>query len=219
MYKCADFGSFRTLTPIHRGFDIGRGRYIDRHYIEEFLQANSADIKGHVLELADNLYTRRFGGTKVLHSDILDVRSDYPAASITADLTHGDEIPSCTFDCILLVQTLNFIYDVRAAIRTVHRILKPGGCVLVTVPGISQIVPTEMEYCGDYWRFTHLSLRTLFEESFPKDHVTVETRGNVLAAISFLHGLAAEELKREELDFHDPEFEVSILLKAFKPSE
>jgi SAM-dependent methyltransferase len=216
-YKLVNFGSLRRVIPIHRGFDIGRGTYVDRYYIEKFLASNSPVIRGRVLELADNDYSLRFGGTKVTHSDILDIRPDYPRATIIADLSKGDAIPSDIFDCVLLVQTLNVIYDVQGAIRTIYRILKPGGCVLVSVPGISQIVPAEMEYCGDYWRFTQLSLERLFEEVFPPENTTVESRGNVLAAIAFLHGLAAEELSNEELDFHDPDFEVSILLKAVKP--
>jgi ubiquinone/menaquinone biosynthesis C-methylase UbiE len=148
---------------------------------------------------------------------VLDVRPDYALATIVADLAVGDDIPSNAFDCVILTQVLNFIYDVKAAIRTVHRILKPGGCVLVSVAGISQMAQNEMEYCGDYWRFTSISLRRLFEEVFPAANVTVEAHGNVLAAISFLHGLAQEELRKDELDYRDPNFEVSVLLKAVKP--
>jgi SAM-dependent methyltransferase len=196
---------------------MGRGAYIDRYYIDRFLQENSACIKGRVLELANNEYTLRFGGKNVTHSDVLDVRADCAPATIVADLTSSEDIPSDAFDCIILTQTLNFIYDVRAAIQTVYRILKPGGCVLVSVSGIAQIAPEEMEYCGDYWRFTRLSLRRLFEEVFPAECVTVESHGNVLAAVAFLHGLAVEELKSEELDYRDPNFEVSVLLKAVKP--
>jgi SAM-dependent methyltransferase len=210
------FGSFRRTTPIHAGFGLGRGTYIDRYYIERFLQENSASIKGRVLELSDNEYTLRFGGKNVTHSDVLDVRAGYAPATIVADLTSSDDIPSDAFDCIILTQTLNFIYDVRAAIQTVYRILRPGGCVLVSVSGIAQIAPDEMEYCGDYWRFTRLSLKRLFEEVFPAECVTVESHGNVLAAVAFLHGLAVEELKSEELDDRDPNFEVSVLLKAVK---
>jgi len=215
-YKCVRFGSFRRTTPIHAGFGLGRGTYIDRYYIERFLQENSASIKGRVLELSDNEYTLRFGGKNVTHSDVLDVRAGYAPATIVADLTSSDDIPSDAFDCIILTQTLNFIYDVRAAIQTVYRILRPGGCVLVSVSGIAQIAPDEMEYCGDYWRFTRLSLKRLFEEVFPAECVTVESHGNVLAAVAFLHGLAVEELKSEELDDRDPNFEVSVLLKAVK---
>jgi SAM-dependent methyltransferase len=218
MYKCVNFGSFRRVIPIHPGFGMGRGTYIDRYYIERFLLENSSNIKGRVLELSDNDYTVRFGGDRVTRSDILDVRPDHSPATIIGDLTSLEEIPSESFDCVVLTQTLNFIYDVRAAIKTVYRILKPGGCVLVSVPGIAPLSPDEMEYCGDYWRFTRLSLKGLFEEVFGKGCVAVESRGNVLAAVAFLHGLAAEELKPEELDSCDPYCEVSVLLKAVKVS-
>ncbi len=216
-YRCVRFGSFRRVTPIHAGFGRGRGLYIDRYYIERFLGQNAESIRGRVLELGDNEYTVRFGGSTVTRSDILDMRPDHPTATIIADLASPDGIPEKAFDCIILTQVLNFIYDPRAAIRNVYRILKPGGCVLVSVAGISQIVSPEMDYCGDYWRFTRLSLRRLIEEVFPSECISVESRGNVLAAVAFLHGLAAEELKSEELDYRDPDFELSILLKAVRP--
>jgi len=219
MYKCTRFGSFRRVTPIHAGFGMGRGTYIDRYYIDRFLEENSSNIKGRVLELSDNEYTVRFGGDRVTRSDILDVRPDHSEATIIGDLTSADGIPSDSFDCIILTQTLNFIYDVHSAIQTVYRILKPGGCVLVSVPGIAPLSPDEMEYCGDYWRFTRLSLKGLFEEEFGKGRVEVESRGNVLAAVAFLHGLAVEELKQEELDYRDPFYEVSVLLKAVKAAK
>jgi len=38
----------------------------------------------------------------------------------------------------VFTQTLHLIYDVRSAIRTLHRVLKPGGVLLATFPGISQ---------------------------------------------------------------------------------
>jgi SAM-dependent methyltransferase len=216
MYKCVRFGNFRRVTPIHAGFGMGRGTYIDRYYVDKFLERNSASIKGRVLELSDNDYTLRYGGAQVTHSDILDVRPDHAAATIIADLTASEDIPSESFDCVILTQVLNFIYDVHAAVQTVHRILKPGGCVLVSVPGIAPLSPDEMEYCGDYWRFTRLSLKRLFEDVFQGGCVSVEAHGNVLAAVAFLHGLAVEELKPEELDYCDPFYEVSVLLKAVK---
>ena len=216
-YKMVRWGSLRRVTPIHSGWGIGRGTYIDRYYIERYLEQNAACIRGRVLEVTQNEYTIRFGGDKVTQSDVLDIRPDHPPATIVADLTNGDNIPSDAFDCVILTQVLNFIYDVKPSIRTIYRILKPGGCVLVSVAGISQMSHEEMEYCGDYWRFTSISLRRLFEEVFPAAKVTVEAHGNVLTATSFLHGLALEELRKDELDYRDPNFEVSILLKAVKP--
>jgi SAM-dependent methyltransferase len=114
---------------------------------------------------------------------------------------------------------LQFIYDVRAAIRHLHRILKPSGVLLATFPGISQISRYDMDRWGDYWRFTTLSARRLLEEVFPPGNVTVRAYGNVLAAVAFLHGLSAEELRREELDYHDPDYELIITVRAVKPRE
>lgn len=76
-----------------------------------------------------------------------------------------------------------------------------------------------MAYCGDFWRFTHLSLRRLFEEFFPSECITVETSGNVFAATAFLHGISVEELPAEMLDHNDPVYQVSVLLRAVKPLE
>jgi hypothetical protein len=216
-FRCVDFGSFRRTKPIHSGFSMGRGTYIDRYYIERFLRENSGSIKGCVMELADNEYTVNFGGVDVTQSEVLDIRPNHRTATIIADLSTGIGIQSNAYDCVILTQTLNFIYDVRGAVHTLHRILKPGGTALVSVSGISQISQDEMAYCGDYWRFTSLSLARLFHEVFPTDCVSVESRGNVLSAMAFLHGLAAEELTTQELDQRDLNYQVTVLLKAVKP--
>jgi len=44
----------------------------------------------------------------------------------------------------------------------------------------------------------------------------VETFGNVVSTIASLHGLAAAELRPEELDHHDPEYQLSIGVRAVK---
>jgi hypothetical protein len=75
-----------------------------------------------------------------------------------------------------------------------------------------------MDRWGDYWRFTSLSAKRLFEEVFPATNVVIETYGNVLTAIALLHGLAAAELKPRELDYRDPDYEVIIAVRAVKPS-
>jgi glycosyltransferase involved in cell wall biosynthesis len=210
------FGSLRRLTPISRAFGFDRGLPIDRYYIERFLSVHAGDIRGNVLEIGDDIYTRRFGGDRVTKSDVLHVSEGNPEATIVGDLTSAEHIPSDSFDCVILTQTLHLIYDVRAALKTLYRILKPGGVVLATFPGISQI---SKDCWREYWcwGFTHLSARRLFEEIFPAANVCVEVSGNVLAAIAFLHGLAAEELREEELEYRDSNYEVSIMVRAVKP--
>ena len=55
-------------------------------------------------------------------------------------------------------------------------------------------------------------------EIFSPQNVHITVYGNVLAGIAALHGLAAEELDREALDYSDPLYEVLIALKAVKTS-
>jgi SAM-dependent methyltransferase len=210
------FGSLRRVAPISRAFGFDRGLPVDRYYIERFLSAHAADIQGDVLEIGDNTYTRRFGAERVTKSDVLHVSEGNPEATIVGDLTCAEHISPDSFDCVILTQTLHLIYDVRAALKTLFRILKPGVVLLATFPGISQI-SNDCWRESWYWAFTHLSARRLFEEIFPSANVRVEVAGNVLAAIAFLHGLAAEELRQEELDYQDSHYEVSVLVRAVKP--
>ena len=208
-------GSLRRTTPISRAYGYDRGRPVDRYYIENFLSRCSEDISGRVLEVGDDTYTRQFGGSRVTCSDVLHVHEGNPRATIIADLTCADHIPSATFDCIILTQTLQLIFDVRSAIRTLHRILKPGGVLLATFPGISQITDGEWRDSW-YWNFTSQSARWLFGESFPAGDLTVDTHGNVLAATALLQGMAAEELRHQELDYRDRDYEVLITVRAVK---
>ena len=210
------FGDLRRLAPISRKFGLDRGGPIDRYYIETFLARHAGDVGGRVLEIKDSSYTNRYGNGRVVFSDVLDIAEENQRASIVADLTRADHVPSDAFDCIICTQTLHFIYDVRAAVRTLHRILKPGGTLLATFPGISQ---TGCERLGEQylWTFTKLSARQLFEEAFPAQNIVVEAHGNVLAATGFLQGLSAKELRKEELEHDDPDYELLIALRAVKP--
>jgi glycosyltransferase involved in cell wall biosynthesis len=208
-------GDLRRLTPLSREFGYERGRPIDRYYIEAFLARQASDIRGRVLEIGDDSYTRQFGGERVVKRDILHAFAGNPLATIVADLTHADHIPSNSFDCIILTQTLHLLYDIRSAIQTIYRILKPGGVLLATVPGISQISIDEWAESW-YWSFTVLSIQRLFEEVFAKEQIEVQPHGNVLAATAFLNGLATEELRQEELDYDDPHYQLLITIRAVK---
>jgi len=212
-----NFGSLRKLRPIAPDFGWKWGKCIDRYYIDAFLNQYMSDIHGRVLEIQENGYTRRFGGARVRQSDVLHFVPGNANATIVADLTRADHVPSDTFDCIILTQTLQFIYDLRAALQTLYRILKPGGVLLATSHGISQIARYDMDNWGEYWRLTSLSARKIFTEVFPEECVTVHAYGNVLAAVAFLHGLTAEEVRRDELDYQDRDYEVLLGIRAVKP--
>lgn len=210
------FGNLRRVTPLSQHFGYERGLPIDRYYIENFLAVQANDIRGRVLEIGDNSYTRKFGGDRVTKSDVLHVVEGNPDATIVGDLSNADHIPSNTFDCLVLTQTLHLIYNVQDALKTIYRILKPGGVALITFPGISQVAVDEWKDYW-YWGFTILSAQRLFEEVFPKHNVQVEHYGNVLAATALLQGIATEELQKEELDYQDRSYQVLLTVRAAKP--
>jgi SAM-dependent methyltransferase len=211
-----DLGDLRRVTPIDSGFGLGRGKPVDRHYIEEFLQRNAADIRGRVLEVADDAYTRCFGGARVTRRDILHVDASNPRATLVADLADADDLPGESFDCFICTQTLTCIYEVQRAVATIRRILRPGGVLLATVPGISQMSPYDRDRWGEYWRFTEQSLGRLLGETFGAENVHVESYGNVLASTAFLQGLCAADLRRDELDHHDQRYPMLVAGRALK---
>jgi hypothetical protein len=215
-------GTLWRTTPLSRKFGIDRGTPIDRYYIEKFLLRNRADIRGHVLEIAENTYTQKFGGDQVTASDVLHTVAGAKGATIIGDLSTGEGIPDNTFDCMIITQTYQFIYDMQAAVWNTYQSLKPGGIVLATFSGISQISRYDMDRWGEYWRVTTRAVQKLFEEEFyfiddvPLRDIQVESYGNVLSAISLLHGLAAEELTPEELDYIDPDYQVVVTVRGVK---
>jgi SAM-dependent methyltransferase len=216
--KVNDFSKLRRLQPYRSGFGMAWGQCIDRHYIEGFLNDRKGDIQGCVLEVDNPLYTLEYGGSRVSRCDVIDLDEKNPRATIIADLTYCDGIADNTYDCVVLPQTLLLIYDFDSVIRNIHRILKPGGVVLATVPGIAQLCPTDMigGASAEYWRFTRHSVQRMFSKYFGEADTQVKSYGNVLTAVAFLHGLVVAELTREELDYVDPDYEVTIAVRARK---
>ncbi len=211
-----DLGDLGRLTPISDQWGFDRGTPIDRHYILAFLSANVEDVRGDVLEVDAPTYTRRFGGGRVRRSEVLHLEDERPGVTMIADLTRPEDFEPAQFDCVILTQTLQFIPRPEAAIRTVHRILRPGGVVLATFPGITRISREDMERWGCHFNFTSLSAARLFGDVFGPDGVTVEAAGNVLAAAAFLYGLAAEDLALDDLSHRDPDYEVLLCVRAVR---
>ena len=137
-------------------------------------------------------------------------------ATIVGDLSAPGVLPPDSFDCIVLTQTLHLIYDVRGAAAALHDALRPGGVLLLTVPGISQI--DRHEWAGSwYWALTPLAASRLFAEVFGARAVRVEGHGNVFAATAFLQGVALEEVPRAKLAVQDPAYPVVVTVRARKP--
>lgn len=215
-----DFGSLRRLDPVSPIFGIDRDLIsVERWYIESFLDRHRGDVRGRVLEMGDPAYTLKFGDGRVTRSDVLNYVEGNPKATIVGDLTDAPQIPDNTFDCIIITQTLQMIYEVHKAVATLHRILKPGGVVLATSHGITKVARREgVDDWGEYWNFTTQGSRRMFGDVFGRENVEVTSCGNILTTIASLHGLAASEVERGELDYHDPDFELLVMVRAVKPA-
>jgi SAM-dependent methyltransferase len=191
-----NFGDLNRVTPFSTQFGYDRGGPVDRYYIENFLEKNKADISGDVLEIGDNEYTLRFGGSGVSKSHVLHVDEKNPVATYVGDLSNAPDLPDNKFDCIVLTQTLHLIYHYKNAIETCYRILKPGGVLLLTVPGISNIDHNEW---GDswLWSFTGTVIKKILEEVFPYMEM-------YLLQLLFCMGWVCLKLKRENWTFAIP---------------
>jgi peptidoglycan/xylan/chitin deacetylase (PgdA/CDA1 family) len=203
----------RRPSPLSLDWGYDRGGPLDRIYIEQFIETNAGDIRGAVLEVQEPGYTTRFGGPAVTRSDVLDIDETNAGATILADLRAVAHLPDSLYDCIVLTQTLHVIPEMTEAVAECHRLLRPGGVLLTTLPALSRVC---LEYGrdGDFWRVTPAGARRLFEPVFGVD-VEVTTFGNALAGSAFLHGVGAAEAPRD-LDIADPYNPMLVGVRARK---
>ena len=211
-----DFGDIGS-HPCTDDWGFSRGYPIDRYYVENFIKAHSADITGVALEVGDNCYTTRYGDGRVTESQILDLAKYNEKITLVADLTEGNGIPDNFFDCVILTQVLELIKDVQKAINTVHRILKPGGVALITVPGISQISSEPEEARHWNWSFYPNALRFLLcNAGFKDENIKVESWGNLKTAVGFLAGLSQADLTAEDFLLEDNRYPLIVTARIVK---
>jgi SAM-dependent methyltransferase len=206
---------FESVYPVSDFYGDDRGTPVDRFYIDGFINDNRHRISGHVLEVAEDKYSRQYGNG-IDSIDILHYEEGTPGATLIGDLSRPETLPEDRFDCFICTQTIHVIYNYQDAIRGARRLLKPGGILLCTLSGIAQISRFDMDRWGDYWRFTTLSAQRSFGEIFGAPNVTVDYGGNCYAAINFLRGIALEELDRHKLGVKDPNYPILITIIATK---
>ena len=212
-----DLGDLATHTPISSSWGFDRGLPIDRYYIETFLDAHRIDFRGDVVEIGDCTYSTRFGSEAIRSVDILDVDPNNPKATLTADLASAPNLSDSSFDLVLCTQTLQFVSDPQAAVETIHRILRPSGVALVTVPTISPLADPEKLNKLNRWRFTDAGIEMLFAPTFGRANCTVQAFGNLLSAVAFLHGLAMEDMAKADLDLYQQRYQMLVTVRAAKP--
>lgn len=205
------WGVLATRNPFSCHFGLDRGAPIDRIFIDTFLGQHRTLIRGRVLEVGDDRYSRRYGNGAVT---VVDIHPDASAASIVADLARPGSLLRARFNCAIVTQSLQYVEDMQAAAANLHDCLAPGGTLLVTAPGITCIDPGDGRAC-DRWRFTPQGLSNLLASAFGPDGVTTTSHGDLHTATAFLYGLA-EDIGLCEGDGRTGDFPVVVCCLAVR---
>jgi len=207
------WGNLRRLRPFSDTFGFDRGTPVDRYYLHRFLEAHRDLIRGDVLEIQTTGFAARYG--RDLHRvDSVDIAPEF-RPTFVCDLAHsGDVLPSSSYDCFLLPNTLQHLREPEAALSHALRVLKPGGVILASSAGLLPLTGD----VPDYQRLSEAGWSQLAGRVWKGCDVRVESYGNCLVAVAAMLGLTLEELTREELDARDPRYPVLIVVRCRKPA-
>lgn len=80
-----------------------------------------------------------------------------PGCDLVLDVRAMSSITDGAYDCVFCSGVLEHVDDIWAAVAEIHRILRPGGVLLVGVPFAQRLHCTPT----DFWRFTKYGLAYL----------------------------------------------------------
>ncbi len=188
-----------------RGIEYTTGRY----YIRKFLKNYTDQCAGYFLEFGDPYFRDCFTSEKITGYDIMDIVSR-PDITILADIQNCPEIANNTYDVIVCTQVLEHIANPFKAVIELHRILKPGGKLLLSVPAAFpyHAVP------NDYWRYTRDSVHLLLDPLFSK--VILHNYGNQLIVTAAYWYWMVDHLPHQSLDIVNPDCPTIICAYAVK---
>jgi hypothetical protein len=131
------------------------------------------------------------------------------------NLVTGEGVEEEILDCLICTQTIQFIYEIDTAVYNIVKMLKKGGCALITVHGIAQISMYDYNIWGEYWRFTKKTFDELVG-SFDIGGYDIHSYGNVKTATAMLYGVVVEDLEEKDFEYDDEQYPVVLTLKIIK---
>ena len=195
-----------------REFGFDRGKPVDRWYIERFLAQHRADVRGAVLEVAESTYTQWYGDGDVTSSDVLH-HAGNEESTVVGDLTTGAGLPSGPTTASSARRRCPSSTTSTRRSAGIARVLKPGGVVLATVPGMSQVSREDKRDWGDWWRFTSQG-----DANGSSARPTTTSRSRRTATCSRPRRSSTRTRPRssteQELAHRDPEYELLITVRA-----
>lgn len=211
-----DWGDLCRSAPFSDHYGGERGLPVDRVYMIDFLRAHIDAVRGRVLEVESEMWTKGLEPAGVTSVEVIDIDADNPKATIVADLCDPQALDADSFDCVIIMQTIQYLADPAAAFAGIWKALASGGTVLVSSPVISRldfICGPE----GDRCRFTASGLRSLAEATMPGATVTAENFGSLATAIAFLAGIPADDMSSTALSWSDHRLPIVACARIDKP--
>jgi SAM-dependent methyltransferase len=101
-------------------------------------------------------------------------------------------VEAAAFDVAICIQVLEHVDDPAQGVRELHRIVRPGGRVLLSTHGTFVYHPNPV----DRWRWTHEGLERLFAESGDWGSVTVTPGCGTASTLAMLNAIYLEHLLR-----------------------
>jgi SAM-dependent methyltransferase len=149
-------------------------QYAVRKPLVEWLRAQSV-TGGSVLDVGcgDRPYAELFPGATGF-----DVPGN-PHADLHGSL-EAIPVADASFDVVLCLQVLEHVPDPAAAVRELHRVVRPGGRVLLSTHGIYPFHPNP----DDLWRWTHQGLERLFLTNGEWTSVTVRPGAGTVSTVA-----------------------------------
>src|SRR5262249_8222195 len=119
-------------------------------------------LKGSVLDVGcgDKPYASWFnpGVVQYLGLDVVQL----PGVDLVADEAEPWPLPAATTDLVLCSQVLEHVPNLDRVLDSIHRVLKPGGLLLVTAPFIYNFHGEPR----DFRRFSAEGIKQIFEEQY-----------------------------------------------------
>lgn len=209
------WGSLKRTRPFSAKWGTDRGTAVDRVYLNRFFERHAENMQGVVLEVQGPIFSGLYGAN-ITKTEIVDIEPRNMLATIIVDLNDIDALPTDTFDCAVIPQTIQYLTDPLTGLRNFYASLRSGGVLLVTVPFIQKIDHEAPD--ADRVRFSPLGFRDLLEASCEGADIEVEGFGNVLTSVAFLMGISAEEMQPQDFDVYDPAYPMLVGARVRRPS-
>jgi len=138
-----------------------------RRQSNAWLRRVCVDIEGAVLSIGSGDDS---DGQRGCYRDYFPRASSYTTSEVrpkggcdlVLDVTNMPDIADAAYDCIYCSGVLEHVFDFRAGLDEMTRILKPGGVLLLGTPFRQGIHMKP----NDFWRFTKFALLRLLEPNY-----------------------------------------------------